>query len=162
MHHLEDNFLVVCTVVTALALTVQVVWRYIFNMPLTWSEELARYLYVWMTFFGMGYGVRKATHIRMLLLVNRAGPVMQTVMAIITDSVFFFLGMLFLPGTVEFFLDQCKVVSTGMKLNMGIVYISLPAGLGILLIYIAAEILKSIKTLIQIKTAKKEELPPCG
>ena len=32
------------------ACTAQVIWRYLFNDPLVWSEELARYLFVWISY----------------------------------------------------------------------------------------------------------------
>ena len=32
------------------ACTAQVIWRYLFNDPLVWSEELARYLFIWISY----------------------------------------------------------------------------------------------------------------
>jgi TRAP-type C4-dicarboxylate transport system permease small subunit len=42
---------------------VQIVTRYILNYPLSWSEELARYLMIWLTFLGTAVAVGKKGHI---------------------------------------------------------------------------------------------------
>ncbi len=41
----------------------QVVFRYIFNNSLAWSEELIRFLFVWLTFLGGALAVKSKTHI---------------------------------------------------------------------------------------------------
>ncbi|MEA3478133.1 MAG: TRAP transporter small permease [Bacteroidota bacterium] len=41
----------------------QVVFRYIFNNSLSWSEELIRYLFVWLTFLGGTLAIKNKTHI---------------------------------------------------------------------------------------------------
>ena len=41
----------------------QVVFRYIFNNSLSWSEELIRYLFVWLTFLGGALAIKNNTHI---------------------------------------------------------------------------------------------------
>lgn len=41
----------------------QVVCRYVFSAPLAWSEELARYLFIWMTFIAAYVAARKGKHI---------------------------------------------------------------------------------------------------
>ena len=41
----------------------QVVFRYIFNNSLSWSEELIRYLFVWLTFLGGALAIKTRTHI---------------------------------------------------------------------------------------------------
>src|SRR5476651_2331400 len=38
-------------VITILTLA-QVIWRYVLELPLQWSEEIARYCFVWVTFLG--------------------------------------------------------------------------------------------------------------
>ena len=44
-NHLEDLLMVVLLCVMSLLIFVQVIMRYIFNNSLSWSEELARYLF---------------------------------------------------------------------------------------------------------------------
>ena len=40
----------------------QVVFRYVLSSPLVWSEELARYLFVWITMVGAGAAVHLGQH----------------------------------------------------------------------------------------------------
>jgi TRAP-type C4-dicarboxylate transport system permease small subunit len=41
----------------------QVVWRFVFNNPFSWSEELARYLQVWLILLTSSVCVRKGRHL---------------------------------------------------------------------------------------------------
>jgi len=41
----------------------QVVFRYVFNNSLSWSEELIRFLFVWLTFLGGALAINNKTHI---------------------------------------------------------------------------------------------------
>jgi TRAP-type C4-dicarboxylate transport system permease small subunit len=49
----------------------QVVLRYGFGRPLTWSEEVSRYLFVWVVFVGAGVAARYKGHIALDFLVTR-------------------------------------------------------------------------------------------
>jgi len=42
----------------------QIGFRYFINSPLTWSEELTRYLFIWLCFTGWAIALRRGTHIR--------------------------------------------------------------------------------------------------
>ena len=57
---LEEYFLVFCLGFMVLLVFVQVVMRYIFQNSLSWSEELARYLFLWLSWIGASYAVRDA------------------------------------------------------------------------------------------------------
>jgi TRAP-type C4-dicarboxylate transport system permease small subunit len=52
----------------------QVVLRYVFGRPLTWSEEVSRYLFVWVVFVGAGVAARHRGHIALDFLVSRFPP----------------------------------------------------------------------------------------
>ncbi|MDE4146570.1 TRAP transporter small permease [Phaeobacter gallaeciensis] len=52
------------------ALICQIVFRYIFNSPLSWSEELATFQFVWATLLAASYGVRAREHLRLTLLAD--------------------------------------------------------------------------------------------
>jgi TRAP-type C4-dicarboxylate transport system permease small subunit len=51
----------------------QVFFRYVLNHSLFWSEELARYILVWLTFLGASVAYRRGTHPRIDLFVSRFG-----------------------------------------------------------------------------------------
>ena len=52
----------------------QVVFRYFLNAPLVWSDELARYLFVWASFLGWIVAARRRSHLAIDMLVTRLGP----------------------------------------------------------------------------------------
>lgn len=61
----------------------QVVLRYGFGRPLTWAEEVSRYLFVWVVFVGAGVAARYRGHIALDFLVNRFPPRPRHVVAMI-------------------------------------------------------------------------------
>jgi TRAP-type C4-dicarboxylate transport system permease small subunit len=58
-------------VAMTLLVLVQIVLRYILNVPLAWVEEMTVFLMIWMAFMGAAVGVRRGTHIAMTMLVER-------------------------------------------------------------------------------------------
>ncbi len=48
----------------------QVVFRYVIAAPLPWSEELARYCFVWIVFLGGAIGLSRGIHLGVDLFVN--------------------------------------------------------------------------------------------
>jgi TRAP-type C4-dicarboxylate transport system permease small subunit len=54
--------------------TAQVLWRYALNSSLVWTEELAKYLFTWMTFVGAVLAIKEGTHIRVRVLADRLPP----------------------------------------------------------------------------------------
>jgi len=57
-----------------LVVAVQVFCRYLLNHSLFWSEELARYLLVWLTFLGATVAYRRGLHPSVDVLYARAAP----------------------------------------------------------------------------------------
>ena len=62
---LEDLLIMVMMATLALVLGLGVVLRYVFNNPLTWSEEIVVTFFVWMVMLGVPSGLRRMlSHIR--------------------------------------------------------------------------------------------------
>ena len=55
----------------------QVIFRYVIAAPLPWSEELARYCFVWIVFLGGALGLARGIHLGVDLLVNAFPPGMR-------------------------------------------------------------------------------------
>lgn len=52
----------------------QVIARYAFGRPITWTEEFSRYLFVWVVFVGAGVAERDRSHITLDFLISRFSP----------------------------------------------------------------------------------------
>ena len=137
-----DGVTVLCMGLILILVVAQVVLRYIFNSPLTWSEELAVYIMVWMTFIGSVICMRDNEHIEVTILVDylphglRRAAILFSRLA----SVIFLLVVMYY-GT-ELVLENRSVTSAANKLNMGLVYSILPiCSLG-MLYYVIRSILR--------------------
>lgn len=78
--------------VLSLVLVAQILSRYLLNSPLGWTEEIARYLLIVLTFLGAAIGFRKGTHISFLYVLNLFPHKIKR----IAGTVLSFLGSLFL------------------------------------------------------------------
>jgi TRAP-type C4-dicarboxylate transport system permease small subunit len=77
-----DRALALVTEIPAAALVVAeivilfagVVSRYVFNKPLTWSDELASILFLWLAMLGAVIALRRGEHMRLTTFVNLLRP----------------------------------------------------------------------------------------
>ena len=51
--------------------------RYLFNQPLTWSDELAAVLFVWLSMLGSVVALRRGEHMRLTTFVRNMSPAWQ-------------------------------------------------------------------------------------
>ena len=148
LHKLEEYSLILCLAVMGLVLFVQIIMRTFFSAPLKWAEELARYLQIWITFLGIGYGIRRGSHIGMTLLKDRLPPVLKALCGLIVD-VAGFLAFIVLFRTSLQFLAHQNVVSTAMELPMQLVYLVIPVGAVIYMAYDMGMIVSDIRKILQ-------------
>ncbi len=80
---LIDSLAIATFVGMFLCVFVQVVLRYGFDRPLVWSDELARYLFVWCAFLGWIIAARRRSHLTVGVLAERSGPRGKAVFALI-------------------------------------------------------------------------------
>lgn len=131
----EKWFLVICLGMMGIILAMQVVLRYVFKSPVSWSEECARYLQIWITFVGIGYGVRKGSHISMNLLRDRMPRGLKYLSMLICDLAVLAANGALLWVSPEFLAQQNKL-SSAMRIPMKLVYLAIPVGFAIYTVYI--------------------------
>ncbi|MGE5338905.1 MAG: TRAP transporter small permease [Gemmatimonadota bacterium] len=73
-HRLEEGLIALLLAVMTLVTFAQVVARYVFNYSFVWALELTMFLFAWLIFLGMSYGVRVGSHIGVDTLVKSLGP----------------------------------------------------------------------------------------
>lgn len=148
LQKLEELSLILCLSVMGIVLFIQIIMRTFFSSPLKWAEELARYLQIWITFLGIGYGVRRGSHIGMTLLRDRMPAFMQAFCGLIVNAAGFAAFAVLFKTSLQFLAHQ-NVVSTAMELPMQLVYLVIPAGAVIYMIYDLAMMFGDIKKMLK-------------
>ncbi len=63
-----------CLLVMFLVICANIVSRYVFNIPLTWVEELSNFLFIWVGFLSALYALSEGEHLRIGVFVGRLSP----------------------------------------------------------------------------------------
>lgn len=140
-------FLAIGIVMAAMVadVAIQIFFRYVIQNPPTWTEELARYLFVWDVFLAAGLAFGRGSHIvvdALLTLLPEGG---RRVLSIFTNAlVLAFLVVLVWQGIAMVRLTS-NTVSTALNLNMGVVYASLPIGAAISALYVLVRLIDELR-----------------
>jgi len=116
-------------VVIAMALAVMVVLvfgnvilRYAFNSGLTLSEELSRWLFVWMTFLGAIVAMKDGAHLGSDTLVSKLPVAGQKVFLVIGHVLMLFVCWLLFVGSMNQAIINWESTSPVMEVSMGLFY----------------------------------------
>lgn len=110
------------------AIFLQVVFRYILKNPLPWSEELARFLFIWMTFIASYAGARKGAHIGVEALqkaLPRPGEKVLKSLSNLICTAFFSVIVYY---TILFWPKLMVQISPALGLPMAFVYLCMIIG----------------------------------
>ena len=114
-----------------LILLAQVIMRYVFSRPLTWSEEAARYIFVYVSFIGISYAYRQKGHIRMEVVVNLFPQAVRRGLEVLINLGTIALFCYMIPFSFRFIGIQAGVKATATHIPMSIVYTALPLGMAL-------------------------------
>jgi TRAP-type C4-dicarboxylate transport system permease small subunit len=135
----------VLTTLLLIVMTAQVLWRYAFNDPIYWSEELARYLFVWLTFLAASMAFRDRKHMAVDLIQPFLSPTARKWQgAIITSllAVFFAVVLVISPEILRITFDQ---PSASLSIPIALLYLSFPFSILIMLIYLILDVVENRK-----------------
>ena len=88
----EELIAGVCVVVMAVLVFFQVVMRYVFSAPTSWSDEIAVYAMVWSVYISSSWAVRERAHIRVMNLINLFPGRMALGLSVLSDIIWFFFA----------------------------------------------------------------------
>lgn len=114
----------------------QVVGRYVFNKAPGWSEELARFMMLWLTMLGSASALRSGGHLAVTSLVDSLRPRAQAVALALRDAVM--VGAAGLLAWQGFLFAQLNGVqeSAAMEIPMSVPYAALPVGALLILLMV--------------------------
>jgi TRAP-type C4-dicarboxylate transport system permease small subunit len=147
LNNAEEILLVAFIATTVILIFVQVVMRYVFNHSLAWTEELARYLFIWESWIGISIGAKRGKHIKIELLTNvMKGKPLAFVLTLADLFTLFFIVVLIYYGAE--LTDKVLAMTTrssALRIPMWMIYASLPVGCGFMGIRVISDIIVRLR-----------------
>jgi TRAP-type C4-dicarboxylate transport system permease small subunit len=107
---------------------ISVLFRYVFNNPLTWTEELASLLFAWVTFVGAYVSFRSRSHISIDTLVIFLPSAARQWVARFVDVCVLLLLALFLWEGISLTMTTWSLEYPAMEISRGYLYLAIPVG----------------------------------
>lgn len=155
LKYLDDHLEEFISVLVLLAMTVvvgmQVFMRYVVGSSLSWSEELLRFMFIWLSYITVAYCVKKKRHARLEVLVNKLPAKFQQILEVFTLLAFlvFALAMLYYGTNVMLRILGNNQLSPALEIPMWYVYLSIPAGFALCIFRIVQQVFLCICNLSQ-------------
>ena len=132
------RFLIALMALIVLAVTWQVFTRFIINDPSSYTEELSRFLLIWIGVLGASYALRTRSHLGIDLISERVGDRGRMMLQLIVYSVIIvFASSVMIVGGIRlvaltFSLNQ---ISAALGIKMGYVYTVIPLSGALMVLY---------------------------
>ncbi|HXZ44422.1 MAG TPA: TRAP transporter small permease [archaeon] len=132
--------------VITVCVSVQVFVRYVLQKPLfLWSEELSRFLLIWMVFLGIGVGVKNDAHFAMDVLPPLRGKRWGALARLFNDACMGAILILLTLAGLRFSWFGLFQNSPNMEILMVWVFIAIPLGGILALIYLVERIQQRVR-----------------
>jgi TRAP-type C4-dicarboxylate transport system permease small subunit len=151
---IEINISSVLVVVMSLAVLTQLVSREIFGKSLLFTEEIAKYAYIWVVFFCISMGEKDREHFYVNIFVQfvkgRANLVLYSIEYFAGCIVFAYL----LYWSIKFYIFESVILSPALEISMTTVAGAVVVGMALALIRRTKKLIISIADIINYSKEK--------
>ena len=117
-----DYFTGILTGLMVVFVFLNVVLRTFFNSGLTWSEELSRYLFVYVTYIGAISAMRANGHLGVDTLISRMKPQVQMVMYVVSQSLIAVIMGIQIHGSYKMVIQNTASKTAALGIPYSVLY----------------------------------------
>lgn len=141
-----DRILAISVSALMTILLVTVVWqvfsRYVLKDPSSFTDELARYLLIWVALLGAAYATGKKLHIAIDLLKSRFSSLWLDRFIYILIGLFAFFTLIVGGWRLVDITLSLNQTSSALQMPLGYVYLVLPISGVMIILYVILELLE--------------------
>ena len=124
---LDENFeefiLVILLVCITLIMGIQICARYVFNNPLTWTEELTRFIFIWSGFLSISYCTKKCISIKVEQLLEMLSPRQCAGVKVFTHTIELVFFIYLIPFAWSYLLSAIQSGQISPACNIPMYYV---------------------------------------
>ena len=109
--------------------------RFIFKLPISWTEEVARYLMVWICMLGSTIAIKNGTHVAVIYFISKFNIKARNKIEFLNHILI--IGFLLIPFIygIKLCLSQMGQLSPALRISMFWPFLSVPAGCAIMIFH---------------------------
>jgi len=117
-----ENLLAAMLATMFVVFIIQIVFRYLLNLPIGWTHEISVMMWLWMVLFGTAFVVRDSEEIRFDILYSAVGPRTRRAMVLASSLTLVVLFAISLPAVIDY-ITFMKVEKTAyLKIRFDYLY----------------------------------------
>ena len=102
LHARAENVLAAMLGVMFSVFILQIVFRYVLNLPIGWTHEISVIMWLWMVLFGTAFVVRDSEEIRFDILYASVSDRWRRALVVVTAIALIFFFSISLPAVVDY------------------------------------------------------------
>lgn len=130
-----EKYLSILLFLTMLSvLSIQIICRYFFSIAIPWTEELSRWLYIYIVFIGASEAISRRDHIAIDIVPNRISKRANLILDVFIHGIFAVIAIIIVHRGYLFAERMDRLGSITMDVQMSALYAAIP--LGFVLVFI--------------------------
>lgn len=117
-----ENLLAAMLATMFVVFIIQIVFRYLLNLPIGWTHEISVVMWLWMVLFGTAFVVRDNEEIRFDIIYGAAGPRLRRAMVFASSLTLVALFALSLPAVIDYILFMKVERTAYLKIRFDYLY----------------------------------------
>ncbi|MCG8530735.1 MAG: TRAP transporter small permease [Desulfovibrionales bacterium] len=106
----------------------QIVSRYIFNHPLTWTEEISLFAFCWFTFMGSAVASWEDNHLEVDFFYNRMGEGLKKITDICIKFLFTLMAVFMVGDAITAMETQVGITSVALRIPIPLYTLAIAMG----------------------------------
>jgi len=137
---LLDKVTLTLLILLNLVVGLQIFSRYVLNHSLFWSEELARYMFIWLVFLSGAMVLRQDRHIQVTVFVDLLPAAVRGAVLILGDLLMLGFSLTVCVEGIRLSRLVWTVLTAAMEIPWALVYLGIILGTGVMTLALAGSL----------------------
>ena len=132
--------------ISVLDIGLQVFCRKVLGSPLAWTEQVARYLFIWMTMLGLPILFKRGYTLAFTLLFDSLPSKMQVAVDAFIKVAGIIFSIYYFRSGIQYCLAAGSRLAPGIQVPLNVVYVAQPVGAALLFLVLLSQLIGDLST----------------
>lgn len=119
-----------------------VLFRYLLDFPLFWTEEVARYCLIWSSLLGAAIALKRGEHIAVSFFMDHFPERPRKILGIVARLSVVLILAVMLWGGIHLVIVASRQMSPALRIPMAVPYLALPFSSAVMLIHLIPSVFR--------------------